>query len=67
MQTTLRDKTLELVHNRPRPLTYKEIEKQTGLPHLWISHFAQERFEDPGVNRVETLYTFLTGRAVVSE
>jgi hypothetical protein len=67
MQTTLRDKTLELVRDRPRRLTYKELEKQTGLPYLWIQHFAQERYHDPSVNRVETLYTFLSGRAVISE
>lgn len=67
MQTTLRDKTLELVHNRPRHLTYKKIEKETGLSHLWLSHFAQQRFDEPGVNRVETLYTYLSGRTVISE
>ena len=67
MLTSLRDKTQELVYNRPRHMTYEVIKKETGIPVGWITKFAAGKFPDPGVNRVETLYSYLSGRAVISE
>lgn len=58
----LRAKVLELLGNRPRNMTYKDIADATDLPEPWLKTFAAGRIADPSVNRVETLYNFLTGK-----
>lgn len=62
MLCRLHKKTLELLHNRPRTMTYEYIAEQTGLTFWWIQYFAKQKDKDPGVNKVETLYVFLSGR-----
>jgi len=64
MRTSLRDKALELLHNRPITKTYRIIETETGLPEGWLKSFANGQSKDPAVNRIETLYTYLSGRAI---
>lgn len=64
MRTSLRDKTLELLRNRPVTKTYKIIEAETRLPEGWLKSFANGQSKDPAVNRIETLYTYLSGRAI---
>lgn len=65
MQSTysskLRDRTLDLVRNRPVHLTLKKISEDTGLPLGWLKMFAQAKIDDPSCNRVETLYEHLSG------
>lgn len=56
----LRDKVLDLLANRPREQTLKGIAEATGLPEAWLKVFAQGRIQDPSVNRVETLYNYLS-------
>ena len=67
MLTNLRDATLELVRNRPRHITYRDIEAATAIKKEWLAKFQQGKFDDPGVNRVETLYTFLSGKTLGGE
>ena len=58
----LRAKVLELLDNRPRTVTLKDIAEGSGLPEAWLKTFAAGKIADPSVNRVETLYTYLTGK-----
>lgn len=44
---------------------YDDIFLATGIPANWLWRFACGRIPDPGVNRVERLYTHLTGKALV--
>ena len=64
MQTSLRDKTLELLLNRPFTKKYKDIEAETGLPEGWLKSFAAGYSKTPSVNRIETLYTYLSGKVL---
>lgn len=56
----LRGKVLDLLANRPREQTLKAIAEATELPEAWLKVFAQGRIYDPSVNRVETLYNYLS-------
>jgi hypothetical protein len=47
--------------------SYNKIYYDTLIPPNWLSMFASNKIKDPGVNRVEKLYTYLTGRAIWSE
>ena len=58
--TSLLDKTLQLVRNRPRTMTYDHIASETGLKKAWLEAFAAGRIPDPGVRKVETLFAFLS-------
>lgn len=62
--TKLRDRTLELLKNRPAWLKYPQIAEETGIPLGWIKVFAQEQSEGPDVNRVETLYEYLANKSI---
>jgi hypothetical protein len=63
--TKLRDATLELLTNRSVKLTLARINADTGLPETWLSMFGQGRIDDPSVNKVETLYEYLSGSTVL--
>lgn len=62
MQCKLHRATLYLLHNRPRLLTYAIIGKETGLGAHWVRKFAQDKNPNPGVNSVERLYIYLSGK-----
>lgn len=62
--TTLRDATLNLVTNRPAHLKLKQIADDTGVPEGWLKIFAQGRIEDPSVNRIETIYNYLSDKTL---
>jgi predicted GIY-YIG superfamily endonuclease len=64
-KTTFRDTTLLLLHNRCNKTTFDEISKVTGLPLPWIKTFSVGKCPDPGVNRVQALYEYLSGKALV--
>ena len=51
-----------LLVNRRRTLTYEQIAKDTGLPFDFVLRYSQGKIDDPGVCRVETLYTYFTGK-----
>ncbi len=45
---------------RPRTLTLRTIEKDTGLNRAWLSMFAQGKIEDPSYTRIVKLDTYLS-------
>lgn len=63
---TLRDRTFDalrtVIDNRTD--TLKNIAAQTGLEWGWLRIFACDSPPDPGVNKIETLYHYLTGRTL---
>ncbi len=44
--------------------SYLQIYRDTGLTPNWLSMLAQGKIEDPGVNKVQKLHEYLTGRAL---
>lgn len=51
--------TLQLLLDDSRTLT--QISTQSGIPYHWLKSFRYGAIPNPSVNRVEELYTFLTG------
>lgn len=62
-QGTLMRRTRELLVQTNTP--YIEICKTTNISPHWLSLFANDQIPDPSVNRVEVLYTYLTGAPLV--
>lgn len=56
----LMKKTRELLRATEQP--FADIFKATDIPENWLWRFSDGRIPDPGVNRIECLYTHLTGR-----
>lgn len=59
---SLQSKTRSLLQSCEKG--YPHIYKETGLPQHWLRKFAAGEFRDPSVNRVQTLYEYLTGRSL---
>lgn len=49
---------------RETGLSYLDIYAATGIAPDWLTKFVNGGIADPGVNRVEALYTFLSGRSL---
>jgi len=47
---------------RPRTLTLRKIETDTGLNRAWLSLFAQGKIKNPGYTRIVTLDTYLSNQ-----
>jgi len=47
---------------RPRTLTLRKIEQDTGLNRAWLSLFAQGRIKDPSYTKIVTLDTYLSNQ-----
>jgi len=60
MRTELRDKTLELLQNRNVTLTLLDISVATKISLHWIHKFSTNKIADPSVNRIQTLYEYLS-------
>jgi len=58
MDTSLRDKTLKLLHQSD--LSYREIQNATRLKEDWLNKFSQGLIDDPSVNKIQTLYNYLS-------
>jgi hypothetical protein len=58
---SLNDYVLEKLRSRPRETTLRHIADATGLHLDWLEMYSQRKIKDPSVNRVETLYVYLTG------
>lgn len=56
----LMTKVQELLKNDER--TLPEIFRATGIPFYWLKSFSSGKYANPSVNRVETLYRYLTGK-----
>lgn len=55
---TLHRTALELLIADKRTLL--EIHKQSGLPFYWLRKLRADAIPEPGVNRIQALYEFLT-------
>lgn len=64
MLTTFRDSLIIAIQQRPRTRTLKQISNDTKIPEGWLKMFAQGKVENPCGNRMETLYTNLTGNTL---
>lgn len=62
--TKLRDKTLDLLRNRPAWKTYTQIAEDTKIPVGWIKEFSRGTMNGPDVNRIETLYEHLAQKPI---
>jgi len=60
-------RTLDMVRDRPRSCTYEVLAEQTGIPTAWLKNFVNNRIEDPGVKRVETLFVFFAKSPLLPE
>lgn len=58
--TKLRDRTLELLLERPVRVKMKTIAFETGIPEGWLKQFQRGALKDPSVNRIETLFEYLS-------
>lgn len=54
----LHKKTLQLLLDDNR--SYGEIAKKIEVSESWLKKFARDKYEDPGVNRIQTLHNFLS-------
>lgn len=63
---TLRDRTYtalrEVIDGKTD--TLRNIEAQTGLTWGWLRMFALDKPPNPGINQIETLYHYLTGKSL---
>lgn len=57
---SLMTKTLELLNSAS--YTHLEVFSHTGIKPDWLTRFINGKINDPGVNRVQALHEFLTGR-----
>lgn len=61
---TLRERTLYLLHERPRHLTYAKMADHFAtldgtITANWIALFAAERLQTVDVDKVQAIYEFL--------
>lgn len=58
-RSVLMTRTQELL--RATSMSYREIDRALNMSPNWLSRFANGEVRDPSVNRVECLYTYLSG------
>lgn len=58
----LRDKVLELLDNRPRNVTLKDVAAGAGVKEAWLKRLVANDIPEPGVGKVEAVYTYLSGK-----
>lgn len=68
----LNDRTLELLRNRPRTLSYAKLAEAMKDIHpavtlSWIQQYAHGRYTFPPIDRVQALYEFLTGKPLIKD
>ena len=61
---TLLSATRELLTNTDA--RYLDIYKDTGLTPTWLSLVANNKLRDPSVNKIQTLYEYLSGKKLVN-
>lgn len=62
---SLLERTIYLLINRPKPMTYQKIETDNpGLYARWLSELANGRLDDPSVNKIQQLYEYLSGQPI---
>lgn len=60
IDTSLRDCVLKLLKQTDK--TLREIQKDTGLKEDWLTKLNQGLIDDPSVNKIQTLYNYLSGK-----
>lgn len=55
----LLERTLDLVQNAPRSITYTKLAEVGEVSVAWISRFASGKIENPGVCTVQKLHDYL--------
>lgn len=55
---TLHKSTVELLKKSDIPLS--QVAADTNVGYRWICDFVNDRFADPGVNKVERIHKYLT-------
>lgn len=63
MQNLLAE-TVRLLRARPTA-DHEAIADKTGLSKSWVEHLRKGRYKDPGVNKVQRLYEYLTGEKLL--
>lgn len=58
----LLDKTLDLVRNRPRDMSYDDLAAASKVNPHWLKKLASGKIEHPSVCHVEAVYVALTGK-----
>ena len=61
MDTSLRDRTLELLRDRNKLVTFRTIQNETKIKEDWLAKFSQGLIDNPSVNKIQTLYNYLSG------
>lgn len=56
-----------LVLERPRSLTMIDLAEQCGVTNVWLSGFANGRYNNPSAIAVEKLYVRLTGKQLIND
>ena len=54
----LKETTIELLRETSIPIS--QIAKDCELQERWLFFFRQGQYDDPGVRKVEKIYTYLT-------
>jgi phage portal protein BeeE len=62
---TLHERTRALLNTRSRLLTLVEIAERTGLSVDFLSDFGRHSRPNASVQRVQTLYEFLSGTVLI--
>jgi hypothetical protein len=57
-ESTLLEETQRLLQETDKPLL--EIYRETGLNFYWLRKMASRSIPEPGVNKVQKLYEYLT-------
>lgn len=57
---SLMAKTIKLLRGRDLLQVYKE----TGISYYWLRKFLAGKFTNPSVNRVQSLYEYLSGNKI---
>lgn len=61
---SLMTKTLDLLKERSQTLPVIAVE--TGINFYWLRKFIGGEIRDPGVNRIQALYEYLSGTKLIS-
>ena len=57
-------KATPLRHLEATPKSYAQIAKEIGVTERWVYYLADGRYDDPGVKKIQRLYTYLTGKEI---
>jgi len=57
---SLLERTTTLLRSSDKTVTV--ICRDTGISRRWINYLKAGEYKDPGVNKIETLYNYLSGK-----